>query len=774
MDKEQFDKVPNYEEIEIKGKRLEALINLSARIRENERRQPIPFNDFLYLCSTQPKLVFRSIFQFFHDMAHYYVPEGVEEYKDAPDSVGFKGYDMTDLFVSDCDNPFFADRIFANRLMNLIERFRESNLHNHIFLFEGPPGSGKSTFLNNLLLKLESYSRSNEGALFETYWKLDVERLGGFRNLERGLRKVSRNEDVEEIQKQIHRQKIDKTQYPERFVEFSCPNRDHPILQIPKSYRRRFLEELIPDEEFKQKLFHRREYEWALKENPCHICQSLHSTILDNIGDPLEVFAMAGARRARFNRQFGEGVSVFNPGDPVFRKSISNPALQSMINNLLRTDAVDFVYSYLAKTNNGALALMDIKESNIERLKSLHGVISDGAHKVELIEERINTLFVGLVNPEDKVHFENVKSFQDRIISVNIPYVLDYRTEVAIYKNKFGSSITKKFLPRVLHNFAKIVISSRMDKDSPVMRQWITDSTKYRKYIDQNLLLLKMELYTGVIPSYLTDSDVKRFDKKTRKELLRASENEGKRGYSGRQSINVFGTFLSKYAKNDKKVTMECVKEFFQKQNDKDSREIPTGFVDSIEALYDYNVIQEIKEAIYHYNEDQIKRDLKNYLFAINYDVGETKISEFTGDEIDIDDEFFKRIESVMLGAYATEAQRKNFRSETHREYISTTLSREMSVQKKDLTETTQFEALFEKYIRNMKENALSPYVSNKNFRRAALDYKTEQFKTYDSRVRADVERMIENLVKKFEYDEKGAVQICVYAIDKNLANKYA
>ena len=120
----------------------------------------------------------------------------------------------------------------------------------------------------------------------------------------------------------------------------------------------------------------------------------------------------------------------------------------------------------LANTNNGVYALMDIKENNIKRLVDLHGIISDGVHKVEMAEERIKSLFVGLVNPEDKMHYENVKSFQDRIVHINIPYVLDYDTEVSIYINKFGEQIKKKFLPRVLENFGKIIIASRMEPES--------------------------------------------------------------------------------------------------------------------------------------------------------------------------------------------------------------------------------------------------------------------------------------------------------------------
>ena len=40
---------------------------------------------------------------------------------------------------------FFANRLFGNRLMNLVEGFKKGIQNNHIYLFEGP-WEGKSTF----------------------------------------------------------------------------------------------------------------------------------------------------------------------------------------------------------------------------------------------------------------------------------------------------------------------------------------------------------------------------------------------------------------------------------------------------------------------------------------------------------------------------------------------------------------------------------------------------------------------------------------------------
>jgi predicted Ser/Thr protein kinase len=743
---------------------------LCDEIVDVDRRDPIPYTTFLDLVREKPEFVFRDIFQLFYDMIQHYVPEGIEEYPDHSETIGYLNYDSTKLFIDDCDNPFFADRLFMNRLMNLVENFRTGSLNNHIFIFEGPPGSGKSTFLNNFLQKLEDYVHMPEGTIFKTYWRLDIEKLGGFIENDAHMNKA--HILYSDSQENLNQKKEIKQEVKKKYLQFSCPRHDHPILQIPKKIRAQFLEKLIPDEEFKKRLFCGNEFEWVLKDNACSICQSLFSTLIDELGDPKEVYKMIYARKMHFNRQFGEGISVYNPGDDVFQHPIRNKHLESLIHGLLKNDNVQFVYSDLAKTNNGVLALMDIKENNIERLLDLHGIISDGVHKVDITEERIKSLFVGLVNPEDKSHYENIKSFQDRIINVNISYILDYTTEVDIYKNKFGREIEKYFLPQVLDNFAKIIISTRMNTDTTAIKKWIGEPDKYSQYLDKNLLLLKMDIYTGKIPSYLTEDDLKKFDRITRKEILTQSEEEGKKGISGRQSINIFSQFLAKFADDDKPITMEQVNKYFV-NNEKLFKEIPAGFLKSLTDMYDYYVLQEVKESIYYYNDNQIIRDIKNYLFAINYDIGDVKQSKETGDTIEIDEEYFKDIEVIFLGGIASENQRKEFRKNVQNEYITKTVAQDIRINNMKLEDSDQFKSLFEKYIRNLKEYALSPYENSDNLKRAILAYETESLNTYDERLKRSVTQLITNLQKKFKYSLEGAREVSLYVLDKALNKKY-
>ncbi len=751
----------NFSDIRAKGKRLEALINLSNNIKYRERRLSINYNDFLYTASINPALVFRDIFQLFDDMTSYYIPEADSDVSNK--KIGFLDYDCSNLFVNNCDNPFLADRLFANRFMNLVKALRKGTQDNRIYLFEGPPGSGKSTFLNNLLQKLEEYTRTPEGTMYKTYWRLDAEVLGGLNLLQKQVQEIVDKAGKETLINQMYNKKFQKT------LDFSCPNNDHPILQIPVSYRKEFLNELITDEGFKDKLFNSNEYRWVLKDIPCHICNSISSLLMDALGDPMEIFKMVHARATTFNRQLGKGVSIFNPGDPLIKGPVFNNKLQNAINDIFNSDDVNFVFSYLAQTNNGVLALMDIKENNIQRLMNLHGIISDGVHKIELIEERIKSLFVGLVNPEDKKHYSNVKSFQDRIITVHIPYVLDYSTEVSIYKNKFGDKICDNFLPRILENFSKIIIATRLQNASPALTAWLKKPDKYKKHIDKDLFLLKMDIYSGRTPSYLDEEDIDNYDLETKKKIIAASEQEGKSGFSGRKSLNLFNNFYSKYSKSDKLINMEMLVDFFKSRDQSDSRQIPNEFIESLQHLYNFNILQEVNEAIYYFNKKQISRDIKNYLFAINFDLDETVKCSYTGDKIKITTDFFKNFEAIFVGTTSTIKERERFRNDNHKEYIKRTLAQEISVQGKKIDETSQFKSLFDKYTKILKENALAPYAENTAFKRAILSYGTKKYKKINARIRRDVELLIKNLQGKFNYSEKGALQITLYVLDKKL-----
>lgn len=771
-----------------------ALQHLDQSMTEREQRSAaISFEEFLEILTQKPPVVIRNVFQLFHDMIKNYVGEGKYELPDDPESYSFINYDCSNLFVEGSDNPFFADRLFANRLINHVEALRRGAQQNKIYIFDGPPGCGKSTFLNNLLMKFEEYANTEEGSCFETVWRLDRKTLGvfveheGMGVFERLARMMENSVPTQDNfmfgqdfaggpkEENSPRFANGSAGY-EDHVEVPCPSHDNPLLLIPKQYRREFFDELFMNDEFKWKLFTEKEYDWVFKDNPCTICSSLYSALLNRLKSPLSVFQMIFARPYKFNRRLGEGISVFNPGDKPMREIIlTNPMLQKRMNGLLRdSNEVKYLFSRYAKTNNGIYALMDIKTHNVERLIELHNIISEGVHKVEDIEENVNSLFMALMNPEDKKNIQGIQSFSDRIEYIKIPYVLDLNTEVEIYRNIFGRHIDESFLPRVLHNFARVIISSRMNRRSDALLEWIGgDPKKYKGYCDQNLQLLKMEIYTGYLPPWLSEEDRKNFTPKMRRRVIAEAETEGEKGLSGRDAIKIFNEFYSTYAREDRLINMSSLCIYFTKVRKDLSKLIPDGFLESLLHMYDYTILKEVKESLYHYNEEQISRDIQNYLFAVNFEFGSTEKCVYTGDQIEITEDFFDSIERRLLGADMDKDKRHSFRNDTQKEYTSTTLTQEIMLEGIPISETELFKSMHERYIHNLKEKVLDPFLENENFRHAIKDYGEESFKTFDKRIQDDVTFLMTNLCKKFRYTDLGAKEVCIYVIDNDLAKRF-
>jgi hypothetical protein len=344
---------------------------------------------------------------------------------------------------------------------------------------------------------------------------------------------------------------------------------------------------------------------------------------------------------------------------------------------------------------------------------------------------------------------------------------------VEIYRNVFGKHLEEAFLPRVLHNFARAVISTRLNTRSDALLYWIGAPEKYRLYCDGNLQLLKMEIYTGYIPPWLTEEDRKGLTAKVRRQIIDESETEGDRGFSGRDAIKIFNEFYSTYARKDKLISMSDLYGFFTSVHPDLSETIPNGFLDSLLRMYDYTVLQEVKESLYYYNEEQISREIQNYLFAISFEPGAAVTCTYTGEKLEISEAFFEALENRLLGAGAEREKRLAFRRETQKEYASATLTQEVLAGGKPLTETHLYHDLHERYVHNLKEKALDPFLENENFRRAIKDLDSPAFKAYDKRIRSDVAFLIGNLCSKHQYTRHGAKEVCMYVIDNDLAGKF-
>lgn len=760
------------------GSTKEAVEFLKRDISDFKKFKPVPFYQFLDIVAKKPSLMIRNIFQTFYDMMKAHVDVIDDSLIDDPEEFNFTDYDCSRLFVDDSENPYFTDRLFANRLMKHMEGLRHGAQQNRIYIFHGPHGCGKSTFLNNLLKKFEQYANTDKGMRYEVVWRLDLKQLGDPGKLET-VSAIEKLVNLIETPGKGERTEDTKSEFipgnDKNFLEIPCISHDNPLLIIPKEQRRKVLDKLIKNDKFKWRLFTEKQYEWVFMEEACTICSSIYQALLERLGKPEKVFEMLYAKPYYFNRRLGSGISVFNPGDkPVKMNVVSNQMLQNRINHLFQdSNVINYIYSRFAKTNNGIYALMDIKSHNTERMVELHNIISEAVHKVEDLEETVDSLFLALMNPEDKKNIREFPSFSDRILYINIPYVLDLKTEVKIYSNIFGRHIKESFLPVVMDNFARIIISSRLKEKSASLGEWIKDPLKYRLYCDENLMLLKMELYSGNLPEWLDEDDRKALTSKMWRKIVAESEMEGNEGFSGRDSIRIFDQFYSRYAKEDRLINMPVLCAFFRSIMKERPSMIPASFLESILRMYDYSVLQQVKESLYYYNEEKIAKDIKNYISAVNFEIDSSVKCIFTKESLNVTEQFLESIENRIFADNVDKKRREEMRIDVLKEYTTNALSREIMIEEKDITETRLFGSLHERYVHNLKKRVLDPFLKNANFRRAIKDFDTDDFKTYDKRIKSDVEFLINNMMTKFNYTKQGANEVCMYVIDSDLAGKF-
>lgn len=732
------------------GDTKESLKFLQTQIEKRDTRGILTFEEYLDLARREPQRILRNIFQLFYDMVKSYVGEGTDEYPDDPESIGFVKYDCSKLFAEGADIPFLADRLFANRFIRQVEGLKQGFQQNQIYVYYGPSGCGKSTFLNNLLRSFEEYVNREEGRSFELLWELDEA--------------ILKNEDQGETPKKLL---------------IPCPSHDYPILLIPKPYRPEFLHRLLPDEmKIKAKIFEEKDYEWIFRGDVCAICKSIFWSLFDKLGSLDRVLSMVRVRPYKFDRRLGEGISVFNPGDrPVFEGPtvfFSNSRIQKKLDEIFGVNSIRYIFSPLARTNNGIYVLMDVKLYNQERLLELHNVISEGVHKVSDIEEPISSLFIALMNPEDKdvIEEKKMESFRGRIKENKIPFVLEPATEANIWLTIFGQSIRERFLPRVLENFARIIVASRMKWAVPEsLKGWIPNIGKYSRYCDENGLLLRMEIYSGIIPTWLSEEDRKKFTAPVRKAMIAEGEKEGDKGFDGRVSIELFRDFFSRYGARQSLINMNNVIEFFKHGIPKQQRDenIPKKFLDSLLNSYNYTVLNEVKEALFFYNPEQIQKDILNYICAVNYNVGDKVRCKYTGEEFEVTIDFLKSMASYLTGEEMTDDNARKFAQSIQNKYIVVT-AKERRI---DLTETELYRELFDDYIRNLKEKVLEPFAKNPNFREAIKAFGTQDFDSFETRLKEHVSHMIRNLIAN-GYTEQGARDICLYVLDNNLVERFA
>jgi len=246
----------------------------------------------------------------------------------------------------------------------------------------------------------------------------------------------------------------------------------------------------------------------------------------------------------------------------------------------------------------------------------------------------------------------------------------------------------------------------------------------------------------------------------------------------------LFSDFLQQFA-DEPFITMTMLRQFFAAQPEKIASTIPPGFIDDLTKIYEINILQEVREAMYEPNEQKIKNEIADYLFSLTLDEGEEFTSPYTGDQLKASEDWWKTIEVYL---YGKNAQYSSIRKDIRSEFVAKTVAQEVKLQNKPLEETELFQKLYTSYVQNIQKNSLEPFVKNENYKRALQDFDKPEFSSYDEKIQKSITNLIRKLTSYYRsyYKERYNVQdlsdeeitrralfIARYVIEKDLQVKY-
>ncbi|MBI2041858.1 MAG: serine protein kinase [Candidatus Nealsonbacteria bacterium] len=461
------------------------------------------FGQYLSLISEDPK-VLRTAHQRMFDMVESY---GLPRSRWLREPI---------LHFNIFDDPFTPNHNYAvysidKALMSFVGILRASAFQlgqeARIILLKGPVGTAKSTIGELLTLGLEDYSRTQEGKIFAPTWVVDDEEgqaiLGTVDRLETG--------------------------------HLDCPVNDQPLRIIPKELRKEILSGFLSEAQKNMP------YPLALGGSTCPRCNGIFQRLLRRYrGDWKKVLANHfKVRRIVLSRANRVGIAITRPKaekdqDATEWTGETNYVLLAKFGSVSDERTFDFK-GFFQVANRGMLYSEELLKLSQSFLYDYLGASQE--HRVQpkgFVEVDIDEVIIGGTNLPEWTKLKETKEMEalrDRIISVNVPYVLQLSGERKIYQKFFvegNRGLGRHIAPHTIDTAAFWAILTRL--------------TEIKK--GDLSLADKLKLYDGrEVPGYNIDSI---------KELVAEAGNEGKeelkegmKGVSPRYTIDKIANAIS-------------------------------------------------------------------------------------------------------------------------------------------------------------------------------------------------------------------------------------
>jgi serine protein kinase len=463
----------------------EALSRIGGGVRESWTRRVLSFDEFYADAREAPHRYLRSAAQYVHDCFSYFGTREIETPRGK-----FLRYRLFDCPFDGGRDHLIGQEEVQGEVYRILGNFVREGAVNKLILLHGPNGSAKSTFVSCIARALEHYSTLEEGAVYRLNWIFPSQQL-----TKAGIGFSGQAYDGSSHGSYAY---LDDELIDARILD---ELRDNPLLLLPKEERQRLCDEVRrshpgyvpPDSLVHGELNHKNK-------------RIFDALLLAYKGDYLKVLRHVQVERFDMARRYRQGLVTVEPQlavDAQARQITMDRSLQALPAALQSLS----MYEYggeLVDANRGMIEYADLLKRPLEAYKYLLNTVEHAEVNVGTTILFLDTVFIGSSNESHLAVFKEIpefQSFKGRLELVRVPYVLDYKTEQAIYDQLVTKeAVGRHVAPHATYVAALWSVLTRMRRPIP---------DKYTKSLAEIVGKLgpieKAELYAaGAVPDGLT------------------------------------------------------------------------------------------------------------------------------------------------------------------------------------------------------------------------------------------------------------------------------
>jgi serine protein kinase len=426
-------------------------LDQASRDAFHAERHLLSFSEYLELVRKEPLRHTRDATAYLSDMMRHF---GVRVERGPLGEVTRYGvFDQAFLGEDAEQEALIGQEQVQSEVVRALHNFTHIGRTNRLLLLHGPNGSAKSTFIGCIMRGLESYSTTEEGALYRVSWvfpkkgtsrggigfygKADPAGTGSFAHLA--------DEDLE--------------------ARITVEIRDHPLFFLPLAERERLLSAWRP----KGAPLPRYISHGTLCQKSKKIFDAL---LLEAEGSLEQVLRHVRVERYFISRRYRVGAVTLGPELSVDARERQVTADQNLgaLPLSLRSLSLFEASGELVDASGGVLELSDLLKRPLDAFKYLQTMIETGEVALSNQTLLVNSTWLASANELQLEAFRGhpeFESFRGRFELIPVPYLLNFHEEQRVYESHVARRLNVHVAPHALEIVARFAVLSRLKRPTP-------------------------------------------------------------------------------------------------------------------------------------------------------------------------------------------------------------------------------------------------------------------------------------------------------------------